>query len=642
MTDIETDLGDIAYTINTTRQDLPLRNFVVAKTKEDLIAQLAQPELIVSASHSVKEKNNSIVFLFPGQGNQYPNMGRDLYDCEEVYRNAVDECADILETIMNEDIRDIIFVDNADEVTAEKLKDTRYAQPAIFTTSYALAKLYMSWGINPAAFAGHSIGEFVGAHLSGVFSLKDALHIVAERGRLMSELPAGSMLSVRASEERVKALLETGVFIAAQNATELCVVSGETGVIHAFAEKLTAQGIVNKLLRTSHAFHSAMMDPMVPLLKAVVESTTMHVPQIPIMSTVTAGWLKDGEATSAAYWSDHARETVRFGQALKNIQQDLNPIFLEAGPGTSATIFVSQNGLGSNAFSSLSTATLLTGEAIAARGVLGKLWQRGVEINWKKIYNNRGYNIAQNLPTYAYNKKRFWIDPPEQLVVTQPVFAVQPNTHETMSNTSTTTMSRKDILLDKLKEVIESASGLSVAEANPNSNFTELGLDSLLLTQLTSSLKKEFSLPVTFRQLSENYDSLNKLAAFYDANLPASAFSNPVTQPVPVATVVNPVSSLPAYTNNLPQAGGDMLSIMSLQLQLLTQQVAMMQQGVAGGNVAAASNYSQAMVRNTSNGNVNGNHTTAAVTTEETEELTAEEKVELKKPFGATARIEKK
>ena len=636
--DTDTGLGEIAYTINTTRQDLPLRNFIVAKNKEDLIAQLAQIETIAEAGYTVKDKNKNIVFLFPGQGNQYPNMGRDLYDQEEVYRNAVDECADILEPIMTEDLRDILFVDNADEVAADKLKDTRYAQPAIFTTSYALAKLYMSWGLNPVAFAGHSVGEFVGAHLSGVFSLEDVLHIVAERGRLISELPAGSMLSVRASEEKVKELLDPGVFIAAQNATELCVVSGETAVINAFAEKLNAKEIVNKPLRTSHAFHSAMMDPIVPLLKAVVETKTMRVPQIPVMSTVTAGWLKDSEATSASYWAHHARERVRFGQALKNISHDLNPLFLEAGPGASATIFVNQNGLGATSFSALSTATQRTGETIAARGVLGKLWQRGVAINWKKVYNGSRYSIMHQLPTYAYHKKRFWVDPPEQSW-SQPLLPAQPTIHETSNTTSTITMSRKNILLDKLKEVIESASGLSVADANPNSNFTELGLDSLLLTQLTSSLKKEFSLPVTFRQLSENYDSLNKLAEFYDANLPASMFSNNGAGSVPAASAPAVVSQAPVYTNHVPQAGADMLSLMSLQLQLLTQQVAMMQQGAAGNNVAAGSSYQPAVVHHTGNTIVSVNGANATATTED---LTAEEKIELKKPFGATARIEKK
>ncbi|MGC4233786.1 MAG: amino acid adenylation domain-containing protein [Niabella sp.] len=637
----EVDLPSIAYSINTTRQELAVRNFIVARDNKDLLSQLMQTEVISGASHHVKEKNNNIVFLFPGQGNQYPNMGRELYECEEIYKAAVDECAVILQQYMGEDIRDVIFVDHADEAAAEKLKDTRYAQPAIFITSYALAKLYISWGIKPVAFAGHSVGEFVGAHLSGIFSLDDVLRIVAERGRLISALPAGSMLSVRASEEKVKSLLPPELAIAAQNATELCVVSGETEVVNNFAAKLTEEGIINKPLKTSHAFHSAMMDPIVPLLKAVVETATMNVPQIPILSTVTAGWLKDGEAASASYWANHARATVQFGKALKAIQQDLNPLFLETGPGASSSIFVKQNGIGDNAFPTLTANTRLTSEVIAAKIALGKLWQHGAEMDWNKIYNGKSYRLLQNLPTYAYNKKRFWVNPPVQPVAMQsPAVYIPQTINETITNTSTSEMSRKDILLGKLAEIIESASGISVAEANPNSNFAELGLDSLLLTQLTTSLKKEFSVPVTFRQLSEDYDSLGKLAAFYDANLPESMFRNNGTQPAPPPALGSAVAvnTAPAYNHTVPQAGGDMLSLMSMQLQLLTQQMAMMQQG-AFGTAATGGNSQQPVIQQ------NATVITAdknAGTNTASEELTAEEKIELKKPFGATARIEKK
>ncbi|HMR83131.1 MAG TPA: aminotransferase class III-fold pyridoxal phosphate-dependent enzyme [Niabella sp.] len=635
----EVDLEALAYSINTTRQELAVRNFIVARDNKDLLSQLMEVGVISGSSHHVKEKNNNIVFLFPGQGNQYPNMGRELYECEEIYKAAVDECAVILQQYMGEDIRNVIFVDHADEAAAEKLKDTRYAQPAIFTTSYALAKLYISWGIKPVAFAGHSVGEFVGAHLSGIFSLDDVLRIVAERGRLISTLPAGSMLSVRASEEKVKRLLPQELAIAAQNATELCVVSGETAAVNNFSAKLTEEGIINKPLKTSHAFHSAMMDPIVPLLQAVVETATMNVPQIPILSTVTAGWLKDSEAASASYWANHARATVQFGKALKTIQQDLNPLFLETGPGASSSIFVKQNGIGNNAFPTLTANARLTGEVIAAKSALGKLWQHGAEIDWNNVYKGKSHRLLQNIPTYAYNKKRFWVDPPAPPVAMQPSAVFIPQTiNETITNTSTSEMSRKDILIGKLAEIIESASGISVAEANPNSNFAELGLDSLLLTQLTTSLKKEFSIPVTFRQLSEDYDNLGKLAAFYDANLPESMFRNNGAQPAPALGSAVAVNTAPVYNHTVPQTGNDMLSLMSMQLQLLTQQVAMMQQGTFGTAATGGNSYQPAVPQNVSvvTADKNAGASTAS------DELTAEEKIELKKPFGATARIEKK
>ncbi|MFT4095053.1 MAG: amino acid adenylation domain-containing protein [Niabella sp.] len=625
-------LQDVAYSLHASRPELAVRNYVVAKDVEELIVRLSDTKAITASANHIKEKKANVVFLFPGQGNQYLNMGRELYTAENVYREAVDQCAVLLQEYMGEDIREIIFADENDHAAAEKLKNTRYAQPAIFTTAYSLAKLYISWGVTPVAFAGHSVGEFVGAHLAGIFSLGDVLKIVAERGRLISGLPAGSMLSVRASQEKIKELLPLQLSIAAQNATELCVVSGETEAIQDFAKKLDEEGMINKPLRTSHAFHSAMMEPIISPLKAVIEKVSMHIPQLPVMSTVTAAWLKDDEATSATYWAKHARETVQFGSALKKIQQDMDPVFLEAGPGTSSAIFVKQNGIGNEAFSALSDR--LAGEVVSAKNALGKLWQYGAEIDWMKRFGKERYHLLHSLPTYAYNKKYLWVPPPGKPVA--PLQSVTPlqNIAETITRSipPEIEMKRKEILLTKLKDFIESVSGIPVMDANPQSNFAELGLDSLLLTQLATSLKKEFALPVTFRQLSEDYDSLDKLAEFYDTNLPDSMFNNNNNvQPVPASANMVPVN--PAV---IPQAGGDMLSLMSMQLQLLTQQMAMMQQGVFG-TAATGGNNHQAVVPQHAPVFTDKNTGTNAAT----DELTVEEKVELKKPFGATARIEK-
>jgi acyl transferase domain-containing protein len=182
---------------------------------------------------------------------------------------------------------------------------------------YSLAKLWMHWGITPDAMMGHSIGEFAAACLAGVFSLEDAVKLVANRGRMMQELPGGSMLSVRAAEEEVLKKLPAGCSIAANNGPQLCVASGPHEAIAKLQAELEKDGITCKLLVTSHAFHSPMMDAMVAPYKKVVESVKLNAPRIPIISTVTAEWLKDDEATSSKYWSDHLRATVRFAQAVK-------------------------------------------------------------------------------------------------------------------------------------------------------------------------------------------------------------------------------------------------------------------------------------------------------------------------------------
>ncbi len=239
----------------------------------------------------LKENIDGVVFVFPGQGSQYLNMGRDLYEQEPVFRQAFDECAEFLKPIMNEDIREIIFPAQIDSVAEQKIHNTYYTQPALFTIEYAIAKLWMSWGIRPAALVGHSIGEFVAAHLAGVFSLEAALKLIFSRGRLMSALPLGSMLTVRCGEGKIKSLLPEDLSIAAINGPDLTVISGPEISIMDFSAALTAMGIANKLLQTSHAFHSAMMDPILKDFEELAASIIMQEPRIPIISTLTGNWI---------------------------------------------------------------------------------------------------------------------------------------------------------------------------------------------------------------------------------------------------------------------------------------------------------------------------------------------------------------
>src|SRR5690606_17120437 len=211
-------LRDVAFTLHTSRQSFRYRNYVVATSGPACVAQLKSGNW---KQHVLTQRSGDVIFMFPGQGAQYAYMGKELYDRFPVYQHTVDHCADLLKESLQADIREVIFADDAD-----RLRNTRYTQPAIFVTEYALASLWISWGIQPAAFVGHSVGEFVGACLAGIFSLADALMLVAERGRLISELSSGSMASVRESADFVRKLLPEGLSLAANNAPKLCVVSG--------------------------------------------------------------------------------------------------------------------------------------------------------------------------------------------------------------------------------------------------------------------------------------------------------------------------------------------------------------------------------------------------------------------------------
>ncbi|MGY0037910.1 acyltransferase domain-containing protein [Pedobacter sp. NJ-S-72] len=266
------NLADIAYTLQTTRADFLHRNFIVAGTKDELL--LALTDSIVPSA-KLKRLPGETVFLFPGQGAQYIKMGAELYANEPVYQSAVDECAVILNAYLDKDIRTIIYAGPDDSQAGTNLNHTKYTQPALFVTSYALATLWMSWGIQPSILCGHSIGEYVAAHLAGIFTLEDGLKLIASRGAMVSGLPSGSMLSVRASALEIEKILPETLSMAAINSPKLCVVAGEDEDINAFQLQLDEKLILHKRLKTSHAFHSSMMDPILKDFSEVVSQVKL-------------------------------------------------------------------------------------------------------------------------------------------------------------------------------------------------------------------------------------------------------------------------------------------------------------------------------------------------------------------------------
>ncbi|HFC12717.1 MAG TPA: type I polyketide synthase, partial [Anaerolineae bacterium] len=268
-------LADAAYTLTIGRTQHPYRRVVVAANSAEAIQKLRDP---ANPTHS-KQANPEIVFMFPGQGAQYPTMGRELYEGEPVFRAAVDHCAEILEPILGEDIRQMLYPsDPNDPAAADKLKNTGNAQPAIFTIEYALAKLWLSWGVQPARMIGHSVGEFAAACLAGVFSVEDALLVIAKRAMLMRDLPGGAMRAVRLSAEDLTPYLGDGVALAAHNAPHICVVSGDYAAVNAFDQRMAALGLDTIELHTSHAFHSDMMLPMLDPFREIVASVPRNAP----------------------------------------------------------------------------------------------------------------------------------------------------------------------------------------------------------------------------------------------------------------------------------------------------------------------------------------------------------------------------
>lgn len=553
-------LADAAYTLQVGRRHFKHRRLIVGGSHGEVIEAIANKDTNLIGTRELHEAAPGVVFMFPGQGSQYVNMGRDLCDSEPVFKQHFDQCCDLFTKEFGTDLKAIIFPKaGEEEKAAEQLKQTIYTQASLFTMHYSLAKLWMHWGITPDAMMGHSIGEFAAGCLAGVFSLEDAVKLVANRGRMMQELPGGSMLSIRTAEEDVLKKLPAGCSIAANNGPQLCVASGPHEAIAKLQAELEKDGITCKLLVTSHAFHSPMMDAMVAPYKKVVESVKLSAPRIPIVSTVTAEWLKDDEATSSKYWSDHLRATVRFAQAVKFAWNDADPadakamagsrVMLEVGPRTTATTLARQQSSDNKkqaAVPSLGDSAGNGNELTQLLKAVGGLWQSGVLIDWKTFYEREDRRRI-SMPTYAFERIRHWVDP--VAMVADGGRAVASTTIEApVPNSGDANLTPKESLIAQIKHLLEESSGLELAEASNEETFLEMGLDSLFLTQVATSLSKKFGVKISFRQLNEEVPNLDKLADYilpHWTNAGAAAGATSSATASPSAPAVNALEDAP-------------------------------------------------------------------------------------------------
>jgi amino acid adenylation domain-containing protein len=633
------NLADVAFTLQQGRNGFNYRRAIVCQNTAEAIEHLATLPHLSTATRQVSTKNPGVVFVFPGQGSQYVNMGRELYQSEPVFQQAIDTCAEILQPLLERDLREIMYPATADLATnTELLTQTRYAQPALFAIEYALTQLWQSWGIKPVAAIGHSIGEFVAACLAGVFSLADALKLVAMRGKLMWDLPAGSMLSVRLPAAEVASRLTHEISIAAINSPAACVVSGSTDAIADLQRELEAAEVVCKRLHTSHAFHSPMMEAIVDPFAKLVAQIPLSPPQLPFISSVTADWITTEQATDPQYWANHLRQPVRFADGIHRIwQQDENYVLLEVGPRQALTILARQQSDRDRqlAIASLANSTTPEAEWPALLQAIGRLWLAGIDLDRSQFYA-RETRHRLPLPTYPFERQRFWIDPPPAPnfapAVTQPLQTTtshQPTIVPLVPQTSPTSEPRAVRLLPEIAAVFKDTAGVEIGTSERDATFLELGLDSLSLTQVALSLKKKFQVKVTFRQLLEDCSNLTSLAKSIDLQLPSAAFPAPIfADPTPVAELSVPNPSSPIFPTPAPPTAPisiqplppklfiageqptELAAIVQQQLQLMAQQLALL-----GGNAVAsvsqvptpAATPAPEPVKSASNGHGNGN-----------------------------------
>jgi len=433
------NMSDVAYTLQIGRKAFPHRRCLVCADREDAIAALGQEHSKRVLSNLTEESRRPVILLLPGIGDHYVGMAHELYETWDAFKQEVDRCADILKPHLGIDIRAILYpssqswrhnkpgqpkgidlkkmlgrkTDAPEDQDTSNLNKTLYAQPALFTIEYALARLWQSLGITPEAIVGHSMGEYVAACLAGVLSLEDALRLIAARAKLVDGLPQGAMLAVTLPEDELLGLLPGDLSISLINGPSLCVVAGPVAAVAGFEKMLSARSVICRHVQNAHAFHSRMLDPIVKAFEAEVSKVRLNEPRIPYISNVSGKWITGREATDPAYWARHANHTARFSDALHELWQFKDPILLEAGPGRTLGVLAMQHPDRQDAGHPVTLSSVRhhyenESDADIVLQSAGKLWLAGADIAWgRRRVDEKRRRMA--LPTYPFERHNYWM-----------------------------------------------------------------------------------------------------------------------------------------------------------------------------------------------------------------------------------------
>ena len=394
-------LPDLAYTLQVGRCAMPFRQTIVSKNIEEAVSLMRVES---NAPMQAVEEPPALVFMFTGQGSQYDGMAQALYNQDVFFRSILDECGELLRPHL--DLKEVLFGQNQKGA----LSATETAQPALFAVEYSLARWVMHRGVQPSAMIGHSLGEYVAACLAGVFSLSDALHLVAFRGQLMQRCESGDMLAVMSDEATLSPLLNDDLEIAAINSPKQTVLSGPSDKVAAFEQLLTKKGITCQRLGTSHAFHSVMMEPVLAPFREQLKKLTLQSPSLDMISNRTGKWLTADEATQPEYWVEHLRFSVRFSDGLATLMQMHRPVFLEIGPGKTLCQFARSNG--DKTVLALSTLPGSHEPQDCQKRLsytMAELWQHGVPMDWKSFHDIERSRVP--LPTYPFQRTSYFVEP---------------------------------------------------------------------------------------------------------------------------------------------------------------------------------------------------------------------------------------
>lgn len=498
-------LADVAHTLQTGRQALRHRRAVVAADHAQAGAALA-----AAAAWDCRDESPRVVYMLPGQGAQHPGMACALYDAEPVFRDEVDSAAAVLAEPLGFDLRELLLARPGSEPAAadaaERLRQTAVAQPALFVVEYALAALLGTWGIEPAALIGHSVGELVAACLAGVLEHDAALRIVAARGALMQAQPPGAMLSVGLPGAELEPLLSSALCIAATNAPGLSVASGPQADVEALAATLRQRNVAHHQLHTSHAFHSAAMDPVVDAFRDIVAHVELAAPRLPFVSNVSGAWITAEQATDADYWGRQLRASVRFADGIACVTADVAATLVEVGPGRALSSLARQGidcSAGHVVVQTMPAADADDDGLVALLSSVGRLWAAGVDVDWAL---RRGRARRLSLAPRPLQAERHWVaaraatadaDAPAELLYELPEI----DDDEAIAQRPVTTpfvapRSDAERAVAALWEEF-----IGVAPIGVHDDFFELGGHSLAAAQIVARMRDRHGLAVKLRDL---------------------------------------------------------------------------------------------------------------------------------------------
>ncbi len=498
------DARAVAWTTQTGRTAFEHRSAAVGSSAAELARALRAADE-PNAAPGPRGEAARVAFLFPGQGSQRARMAADAHASEPVFRRELDRAAEVLRAAADLDLHALLE-------NGAQLDETRFAQPALFAVEHALARLWMDRGIEPVAMLGHSLGEYVAACIAGVLSFEDALLLVARRGELMQSMPRGSMLAVAANESILAEYLDGDLALASVNGPELCVASGPDAQIDALAARLEGADLSCKRLRTSHAYHSSMMEGALDPFREALRRVELRPPERAFLSNVTGTWITGEQATDVDYWTEHLRDTVRLADDLAELARGAS-VALELGPGR--TFAPLARSLGLDVLPSLASRPD-EDDATVMLTSLGQLWTRGARVAWRALFDETPPRVT--LPTYPFERRRCWVGPG------LPPEPSQPSSEPARGAPVPRDAAEATPAFAAVAHAWQACLGVDTVAADDD--FLELGGSSLLAVQVRAELERALGVDVPLSDVLEA-TRLGELVARLERRLGGAPLARP-------------------------------------------------------------------------------------------------------------------